>query len=98
MKGLAQKERGQIYDMQGVKYSDSVSVFSVDDSILEDFSTGTNVLDLYLGTIAVDERFLPRGLGIGKLATFATVDFYNHDTQHSNIAEGMLIHRVHKFY
>ena len=87
------------YDQQGVKYSDSVSIFSTDDnqSVNEDESTTNNMLDIYIG----DVDFEPTDIGImtsnrindpeslSHLNTFCTIDFYNHETQHSNIAVGI---------
>jgi hypothetical protein len=53
-----------------------------------------NYLDLYLGEMVLEDMAVSqqvRGVirDVKNLMSFLTVDFYNHDTDHSNVAEGL---------
>lgn len=52
-----------------------------------------NYFDLFMGQLSLDETSLLRNPNnkikqMNKMVSFVTVDFYNHDTQHSNFVEG----------
>ena len=54
-----------------------------------------NYFDLYLGHINIDESMLLKNpqnkiKNISHFVSFLTVDFYNHETQHSDFAEGLI--------
>lgn len=78
-------------ERQEVKYTDNVDVFSLDESVLLD--ENMNYLDLWIGQNAFDELNVAFATNnqikdLSKMLTFVTVDFYNHETLHTNICEG----------
>ena len=95
LKGQANKDGLRTYEINGVKYDDSVSEFSVDT----DDTSGHNVFDLWIGQVDFDMGAVNRILenkdpnrlnrDVKKMLTFVTVDFYNYDTQNSTIVEGL---------
>lgn len=96
IKGYGGREGDHVYENNGVKYDDRVSVFSDDTTTDIDNDPGLNYLDIWLGEAELDDSSL-RNIMKGmkeivqdpkKILTFLTVDFFNHDTQHSSIAEG----------
>lgn len=83
----------QIYAWGGIQYDDSISVFEAEESQLKELENQYNFFDLYLGQLNLDELSLTKNQNnkikdISKMISFLTVDFYNHDTQHSHFAEG----------
>jgi len=76
---VGHKTKAEVYS-GGVRYIDSVSVFSSDDTKCE---PGYNLFDLYLGELVLVEQIVRMETSIpdvSKLITFLTVDFYNHNT------------------
>ena len=74
----------------GVKYEDEVSVFSHDDNSI--FEVGTNFFDLYLAEINLVDTFIRQQLklsDVSRIMNFATVDFYNHQTQNTKVNTGL---------
>jgi hypothetical protein len=83
----------QLYSSAGIRYDDSISVFDADESELKDLDNIYNYFDLYLGLLNLDEVAITKNPSnrikdVTKIVSFLTVDFYNHDTQHSHFAEG----------
>jgi len=75
-----------------VVYSDSVEEFSGGDEN-EVLPPGYNYFDFWIGSNTLEQANLlfasdNRLKASDKLLTFCTIDFYNHDTQHTNIAQG----------
>ena len=74
-------------------YDDDASDFSeMTDSELGDMDS--NALEVLIRHCDLDELFLRRLLGgkmldLDGLQTMVAVDFFNHDTQHSEISEGL---------
>ena len=66
-----------------------MSEFSVDHQTLDD----QNYLDFFIGEANLDEqaisKLIPNGETIKNPLSFLTIDFYNHDTIHTGITEGL---------
>ena len=93
MERVNAKREMQIYAWGGIQYDDSISVFEAEESQLKELENQYNFFDLYLGQLNLDELSLTKNQNnkikdISKMISFLTVDFYNHDTQHSHFAEG----------
>lgn len=77
------------FERNGIKYDCNVSEFSVDTNNDDEF----NYLDLFIGEANLDENtirnLLPYQDNISNLLSFLTIDFYNHDTVHTGISEGL---------
>lgn len=52
------KQQRTMYEAEGVKYSDSVSVFSVDPAEEDQIQAGENFFDLFLGEAQLDQSGL----------------------------------------
>ncbi|EGR32196.1 hypothetical protein IMG5_092630 [Ichthyophthirius multifiliis] len=96
IKGYVQYQNNQavqIYEKDNVKYTKDVSEFSCEDLVEEELGIGENIFDLYIGKINMDENeILRQNENINDLQcflSFFTIDFYNHDTQHSSVVEGL---------
>ena len=68
-----------------------------DEDLLSEFSAVTheseispqeNVLDLLVNRVTFDKQKLAQLLGTEVIQSFVTVDFFNHETKHSSLAEG----------
>mgnify|MGYP003686566243 CR=1 FL=1 len=84
----------QIYEQGGVQYDDTVSVFEAEEEEIKALESNENYFDLYLGQVIIDETSLVKNpqnkvKNIAQVISFLTVDFYNHETQHSDFIEGV---------
>jgi hypothetical protein len=91
------KQQRTLYEQGDTKYDGSVSVFSVDPDEEEDLQPGENYFDLWVGNAELEpsgllasyKHYSPTGaVDMQTLITFMTIDFYDHDTQRTNLAEG----------
>lgn len=96
LKGFGKYHPQQVYKKDGIDYiGDNVSVFSTDDSVFDHtLGANGNFVDLYLGSVELFETDVKLKMGdqipnLDGIITFATVDFYDHETQHTIIAEGL---------
>lgn len=85
----------QVYEQAGIKYDDTTSVFEVEESEVKELESNENYFDLYLGHISIDESMLLKNpqnkiKNVSHFVSFVTVDFFNHETQHSDFAEGVM--------
>ena len=74
----------------GVRYEDEVSAFSLDDNIV--YEPGINYFDIYLADLNLVDTFVRQQVKISdvsKIMSFASVDFYNHKTQHTKVSTGL---------
>lgn len=86
-----------VFVSRGIQYQgDTISVFSTEDTAaqLEELERGNNYLDLFLGSVQFDQALLGARLSrqpaeMRKLLTFAIVEFYDHDSQHTVPVEGV---------
>lgn len=93
VQGGSYKQSHQIYEQAGIKYDDSLSVFEGDEEEIKNLENTFNYFDLHLGLLNIDESTIgvnPHNKikATNSLISFVTVDFYNHETQHSNFLEG----------
>jgi hypothetical protein len=62
---------------------------------LEEIGENNNILDLWIGEVFIEENLLGMALkgkrvnDLSKILNFITIDFYNHDTQHTDFGEGL---------
>ncbi|CAD8068862.1 unnamed protein product [Paramecium primaurelia] len=88
------RQQQTLYEAEGIKYDDSISVFSVDKD--EMLSPGENFFDLWIGKgeyqpaelVSSYKTSTQLNLDLGSLLTFVTIDFYDHETQHTSVSEG----------
>ncbi len=95
MDNINQHRTFKVYEQAGIKYDDSVSVFDVEEKEMRDLESTENYFDLYLGHLNIDEGVLMKNpqnkiKNTSHFVSFLTIDFYNHETQHSNFAEGVM--------
>ncbi len=62
---------------------------------MRDLDSTENYFDLFLGNLNIDESVLMKNpqnkiKNTSHFISFLTIDFYNHETQHSNFAEGVM--------
>lgn len=82
-------------EKNGIKYSDNVNEFSMDEQDEMETTQGSgNYLDLWIGNNTIIDTNIKQLTGgqvkePNKILTFVTIDFYNHETQHTSIAEGL---------
>lgn len=91
MDNINQRRVNKVYEQAGIKYDDTTSVFEVDERELKELDSNENYFDLYLGHLNIDEMVLMKNpqnkiKNTSHFISFLTVDFYNHETQHSNFA------------
>ncbi|KAL4432319.1 hypothetical protein ABPG74_011078 [Tetrahymena malaccensis] len=81
-----------LYEIDNVKYDKNVQEFITEDHAEDELGPGENFFDIYIGTVDLDENVCQRQsdtlLNMQEIMTFFTVDFYNHDTQHTTIVDG----------
>jgi hypothetical protein len=92
--GCRDAERGashprSVCEQSGVKYDDSTSVFEMGEEEMKGLGPNENYFDIYLGTLRIEEAELIRHpenklRSMAQFISFLTVDFYNHETQHSS--------------
>ena len=75
---------------------------NIEDDAMTEFSVATqeselrpsqNILDLRLSTVEFDKTALNQIMGMRdalpqSVNTFVTIDFFNHDTKNTNVAQG----------
>ena len=93
MERLGARRDIKIYDWAGIQYDDSISVFEAEEVELKELKPTQNYFDMFLGTLSLEEASLLKHPNnkikqVAQLVSFLTVDFYNHETQHSHFVEG----------
>ena len=75
---------------QGVPYDGDISMFS-DQKIGQ--ATGVNFFDIYLGQVNLMETIVKSVAGLSNATNpsiIATVDFYNFETKHTKLTQGLV--------
>jgi len=88
MIAVNQNKPGTTASRQGVLYDGDVSVFSEQ---VVNIASGTNYFDLFLSEVSLMETMLLSITGLSNPTSpliLATVDFYNHNTEHSKLTQG----------
>ena len=79
----------KVTSRQGAHYDGDVTAFT--DQSTNNIPSGTNYFDLFLGEVNLLESMVQSVTGLSNSASplvMATVDFYNHNTEHSKLTQG----------